>query len=88
VRLVTAAAPGQVELAFMWLPTWLGMNAALKEELEKALAPELEGQPLTDEVLDAAHARVLDLLEARFPHILGLRAALDAVRHVRFAEDP
>jgi hypothetical protein len=88
VRLVVQTEPGRVELAFMWLPTWLGMNAPLKEEIEKAIAPELEGQPMTGEVLDRAHARVLDLLEAKFPGIEGLRAYLDAIRQVALPETP
>ena len=32
--LVVQTSPGVIELTYMWLPTWLGMNADLKKKVE------------------------------------------------------
>jgi hypothetical protein len=82
MRAVVATGFGELELNFQWLPTWIGLNGRLKLELEKELAPHLEGRPLDDDTLDAAHDLVLTFLEARFPSFRGLRDYLDGLKFV------
>ena len=81
MRAVIRTAPGVVELNFMWLPTFVGMNAQLKKEIEERLKPKLEGRPL-EETLDDAHEMVIDFLVERFPALTGLRDYLDAMKYV------
>lgn len=82
MRLVQLTAPGRVEVNFMWLPTWLGINKEVKEALERELAP-LVGQEATDELLDGVNDKLLTLLEQRFPQIQGLRDYLDGLKFVQ-----
>lgn len=81
MRLVQLTAPGRVEVNFMWLPTWLGINKEVKEALERELAP-LVGQEATDELLDAVNDKLLALIEQRHP-IRGLRDYLDGLKFVQ-----
>ena len=82
MRLVQLTAPGRVEVNFMWLPTWLGINKEVKEALERELAP-LVGKEATDELLDTVNDKLLTLIEQRFPLIQGLRDYLDGLKFVR-----
>lgn len=70
----------------MWLPTFVGMNAQLKKEIEERLAPKLKGRPL-EEAMDDAHEMVIKFLEERFPALKGLRDYLDALKYV-VVDDP
>lgn len=81
MRAVVRTAPGVVELNWTWLPTWIGMNAQLKKELEERLAPKLEGRPL-EEALDDAHEMVIEFLVEKFPALKGMRDYLDALKYV------
>jgi len=81
MRAVVVTGPGKVELSFMWLPTFIGHDTRLKEEIEKQLAPELVGKELTDETLDVAHERVLDIICEKYK-ITGLRDYIDALKFV------
>jgi hypothetical protein len=83
MRLVTAGEPGQVELNYMWLPTFLGLNSALMKEIQDVIGPGLIGQPLTDETLDRVHGELLDFFEKKFPNLEGLRDYLDGLKFVR-----
>lgn len=80
--LVVTAEPGVVELNFTWMPLWIGMNSALKKEIEEAIAPVLIGKPLTEETLQNAHDLIINFLVNKFPAIEGLRDYLDAVKFV------
>jgi hypothetical protein len=82
VRAVVSTEPGKLELNFMWLPTFIGLNSKMKIELEKELAPELVGKPMTEEVLDFAHDKVVEFILKRFP-LEGLRDYLDALKFVQ-----
>jgi hypothetical protein len=82
MRLVQLTAPGRVEVNFMWLPTWLGINKEVKEALERELAP-LVGREATDELLDGVNDKLLILIEKRFPQIQGLRDYLDGLKFVQ-----
>ncbi len=80
MRAVVMTEPGVLELNYMWLPTFIGMNTALKGEIEKTLAPQLEGMPMDEATLDWAHEQVVSFLEKRFTHVTGLRDLLDSLK--------
>lgn len=82
MRAVVHVGNGVVELNYMWLPTAIGMNSLLKQEIEKALADRLQGLPLDDHGLDQAHAVVVEFLEKKFPEIEGLPRFLDAMKYL------
>lgn len=82
MRLISSLEPGKVEFNFMWAPTFIGLDNRLKQELEKKLAPEFKGRPLTEEVLDEAHERVIALILEKYP-LEGLRDYLDALKFVQ-----
>lgn len=84
MRAVVATDEGCIELSYMWLPTFIGMNHQLKKELESVLSDKLVGQPLTEEVLDTAHELVVDFLEKKFPATKGLRDVIDSLKYVYF----
>jgi len=81
MRLVVCTQPGVVEFNYMWSPAFIGMNSAMRQELEKKVAPLLEGKPMTDEVLDAAHDKIVELLCEKF-QVPGLRDYLDAIKFI------
>jgi len=82
LRIVERTGPGKVELAWTWLPTWIGMNKHLIEEIEEAVKPALMGKALDDETLEEAHYMVLDFLKKKFPQIGGLWDYLDSIKMV------
>lgn len=82
MRAIVAVAPGELELNYMMLPTFIGMNAILKKELEVSLKPLIEGQEWTESALDQAHDAVLDFLEKKFPALHGLREYLEALKYI------
>lgn len=82
MRFVERTAPGQLGLNYMWLPTWIGMNAALVAEIETEIAPAILGKPINEETLDLAHTAVLDVLVKRFPEQSGLFDYLDGIKYV------
>lgn len=81
MRLIVMPEPGVTELSWMWLPTFIGMNSALKKEIEEEVSKMLVGKPATDETLDAAHDRVIELVCQKFP-LPGLKDYLDAIKFV------
>jgi hypothetical protein len=82
MRLVLLTSPGVLELNYMWLPTWLGMNAATKAAVESELKSKVAGLPATEDNLDTINDALLELLTERFP-IAGLRDYLDGLKFVR-----
>lgn len=70
---------GVLELNFMWLPTWLGMNAKFKRELEKELADKFRGRTTAE--MDAIHEEVIDYIIEKYP-LPGLRDYLDGIKFV------
>lgn len=81
MRAVVATEPGVVELNWLWLPTMIGMNAELKVRLEKKLAPQIQGLPITEESLDHIHNVVIDALCEEFHYVKGLKEYLQALSH-------
>ena len=82
MRAVVQTWPGRLELNYMWLPTFVGLNGRMKTDLEEKLGPELLNKEMTDEVLDFAHDRVVEYLIEKFP-VPGLRDYLDALKFVQ-----
>ena len=87
MRLIQRTGPQTLELNFMWLPTWIGLNGQLLEELERKLKDQIIGRPLTDTSLDEVEAMVRQWLSDKFPEVPGLWDYLDGLKFVRY-EDP
>jgi hypothetical protein len=81
MRLVVMPEPGVTELAWMWMPTFIGLNNMLKKEIEVEISKWLVGKLATDDVLDAAHDKVIEIVCEKFP-LPGLRDYLDALKFV------
>ena len=81
MRFVTETEPGVIELTWMWLPTFIGMSTAMKKEIESRVAPLLVGKPATDDVLGAAHDRVIEIICEKY-QLPGLKDYLEAVKFV------
>ena len=82
MRAVVVTEPGKVELSFMFLPLFLGQDPGLKKELDKTIGAEFVGKPLTDDVLDDMHERVLDIVCEKHKAVVGLRDYLDGLKYV------
>ena len=79
MQLVTEVSPGEVELNYMWLPTWLGMNTKFKKRMEETV--NINGR-----TLDEAHEIVMNYICGQFPEMLGLRDYLDGLKFVNVKE--
>lgn len=82
MRTVIDLGHGVIELNYMWLPTFIGMNTILKQEIEKDLSKKMEGIPLDERGLDRAHKIVIEYLVARHPEVSGLSRYLEAIKFV------
>ncbi len=82
MRAVIRTAPGKLEVAFMLLPTFIGMDTPFLKELGARLSKDLVGKPMTDAVLDDAHNKVLDAICERHKAIIGLRDYLESLKYV------
>lgn len=84
MRAVVATHPGILELNFMWLPTWIGSNAHLKQKIEKALSTKFVGRVITEQELDKINEELIDYLQELHPTILGLWEYIDGLKYVKF----
>lgn len=82
MRAIVHTGDGVVELNYLWLPTVIGMNASLKQLMEKALKEELKLIPLDEAGLDRAHDIVVKYLLDKFPSVRGLDKYLDGMRYL------
>jgi len=75
-----------VELNYMWLPTFIGQNAAFKKKLEEDLRGQIEGLEITASNLDDINKLVLDYIceMFKFP---GLFDYLDGLKFVEEGTD-
>ena len=84
MQLFVRTAPGQYELNFMWLPTWLGLNttvyAELSRELEQVFVP---GRVVDNQLLGEAEQVLYQFMARRFPDIEGLQDFLDGLKFVQ-----
>lgn len=78
---VVCPEEGVMELNYMWLPTWIGMNTALLRDLEEKVQEAVLGIP-ADQAEEVGHKVLVDTLEQRFPELVGLRNYLDSLRQV------
>jgi hypothetical protein len=81
VKLIVRAGKGRVELNYMWLPTFIGMNGVLIKEIEEKFSSQLVGKVLTSELLDGVSEQVKEYLAEKFP-IIGLWDYLDGLKFV------
>jgi hypothetical protein len=73
---------GRLDVKFMWLPVFIGQNAAAMNELQIAGLAKFRNSPVTDAVLDEVNAWVIQWICKRFP-IEGLDQYLSAIRNVK-----
>ena len=73
----------EVSLNYMFLPTFLGLNTVLLQEMENKIGPMLVGKEISEDVLDEANDYILDFIEEKFPDIKGLRDYIDAVKFIQ-----
>lgn len=75
--------PGVLELNFMWLPTFIGMNVRLQAQLKEKLGKAFVGKNIDDESLDEMSKIVVDTLVELYPAITGLREYLEAIKCIK-----
>lgn len=69
MHLTVEEEPGTLGLNFMWLPTWIGMNHALKKKIEEKISEDFVGKDLNEETLAAMDEAIIQLLASEFPEI-------------------
>lgn len=82
MRVVHVASDGQLELNWMWLPTFIGQNFVLLEELRQAVLEKFRGLALDDGVVWQIHYFALDWLVQKL-NIPGLERYLGALAEVQ-----
>lgn len=82
MRAVTYEGDGVLSLNYMWLPTFIGLNAILKTQMERDLHDQLKGLSSSDADLDRAHDAVVAYLVQRFSDVRGLDLYLDALKYI------
>lgn len=82
MRLVHLTRPGSLELNYLWLPTWIGINVAVTKEIQQAIETKVVGLPATEDNLDRINEWVLDFLVEKFGEVVGLRDYLDGLKFV------
>jgi len=74
--------PQELEVAWMWLPTFLGQNTLLLNKLDKELNAKFPGPLQSDNcLLDQIHTFIIDYL-CSMAKVPGLRHYLEAVSYV------
>lgn len=84
MRTVVHVDRGVLEVNYMWLPAWIGMNSLLLEEIGKHMQSKAVGRELNDTLLDELDTEVISFLMKRFPTIKGLGGYLVGLRGVEF----
>jgi hypothetical protein len=79
---VVMTEAGVLELNWTWLPTWIGMNAKLKKEIEDVLKSKVVGLTNSEEDLCKIDEMVFDLVDKKATHVTGLRDYLDGLKFV------
>ena len=82
MNLVTPTEEGQLEINWQWLPTWIGVNQELQQEMQEHVAKQVEGLPANQTTINVAEEAVLSFLVRRFPNMCGLGHFLDALKFV------
>lgn len=81
MKAVIKSGKNSLEINWSWLPTWMGMNTALMNELDSLIRPHIVGKPMNQDTLDTAHDLVLDFLVEKYK-IPGLYDYLDGLKYV------
>lgn len=82
MQLVVRTEEGVLELAYTWLPTWIGINTKFKSDMFDALKDKIVGLTMDEYGIEQAHQLVLDYICEKNPGIQGLRDYLDALKYV------
>lgn len=61
-----------LELNWMWLPTFIGMNTELKKELEEHIRPMVEGKDVHEGLLQLVDTEIIAFICKKFPDVAGL----------------
>jgi len=72
---------GTLELNYMWLPTFIGMNTVLKKEIEEHIAPYVVGKEFSDKLQLSLDSVIMDFIFIKCP-IPGLREYIQALRNI------
>lgn len=83
MRTIVQTGPGVLELNWQWLPTWIGMNAILKKDLEDTLKDKIVGREITQESLDEIDTMVIDFIVTKAKGVEGVRDYLDGLKFVQ-----
>lgn len=81
MRAVILTDPGVLELNWQWLPTWVGMNTALTQKIEREIAPLVQGKALTARELDDVSDKIINLIAEQCP-LQGVRDYLDGLKFI------
>jgi hypothetical protein len=84
VRTIVVTGPGIVELNWMWLPTFIGSDAATKKKVEEELRAHVVGKELTEATLDHINDLVVEVLMELHPAVSGLDDYLDGLKFVSY----
>ena len=87
VRTVVRVDKGVLEVNYMWLPSWIGMNSVLIKELSEHMQSKAVGKEFNDDLLDELDLEARAFLCDRFSTVKGLDSYLDGLRHVNFDGD-
>lgn len=81
MRLVVPTDEGTISFNYTWLPTWIGMNNVLLQELGEKLMAEFKHQPVNNGMLDEMDLRARQMLieKLKMPSLVYL---FDAMRKV------
>lgn len=85
MRFVHLTAPGTLELNYMWLPTWLGINQSALKAIKEALNTRVlsGGLTATEETLDELNELVINILVEKYGDVhVGLQDYLDGIKFV------
>lgn len=83
MHLVVPAGPGELVLNYLYLPTFIGMNAPLMEKLEKELGPEIVGKELTEASMADMDKKIIRWICSQFPSLTGLDDYLDGIKFIQ-----
>lgn len=87
MRTVVRVDKGVLEVNYMWLPSWIGMNSVLMRELGEHMQSKAVGREFDDDLLDELDLECRSFLCQRFPTIKGLDRYLDGLIHVKLDGD-
>lgn len=87
MRTIVRVDKGVLEVNYMWLPSWIGMNSMLLKELGEHMQSKAVGREFNDDLLDELDVEAIRFLTERFPAIKGLAGYLVGLRGVEFDGD-